>query len=567
MVERHYSNWSDITILDIAKLYVYGTINPPADYSERLRMDSEPGAVISVDMISHLSDGPGRYYSPDQFDLVKLFFESDIYLPDGLYSRDDMVSALGLFDFFTGEVAKDAIEIEFSQYGTDIFSSDFYLRAFVWGTTHPQISNATFSVVDGIRKIESLTIIEKEENFDFVGGDGTSIANAILAPLVDPYGIGKQVTIEMVGSGKTFVNYSEVEYAASTLITDSVSYSNLVGKLKLGALEGISFVNQLGSDPHTSYFENNKHIFYGSNNSDFIDLSPVTIAISLNSGIVIVGGEGVDNLLSGYFNDELYGGIGADYLSGGDGNDTLYSNNKANLDDNAADTLVGGLGADTYYVGDGDIIHDEDGDGLVHFDGIRLRGVGNNCENDGTGGGNGGAIVGVDGEIYTKTETGLQVEYNGKTIQIQDWKEGDLSIILDKKGADCGGDGGGGPPHDHGSPLVFDLDGDGLEITNLDEEYVYFDIDNDGIRERTAWVLPDDGLLALDRNGDGVINNANELFGYGETWSSALQQADLSDLLGQGIRYTSGFDRLRELDDNADDIIDASDASYANLRI
>ena len=36
---------------------------------------------------------------------------------------------------------------------------------------------------------------------------------------------------------------------------------------------------------------------------------------------------------------------------------------------------------------------------------------------------------------------------------------------------------------------------------------------------------------------------------------------------GQGIRYTRGFDRLRELDDNADSIIDASDASYANLRI
>ncbi|WP_374490451.1 beta strand repeat-containing protein, partial [Zoogloea sp.] len=112
-------------------------------------------------------------------------------------------------------------------------------------------------------------------------------------------------------------------------------------------------------------------------------------------------------------------------------------------------------------------------------------------------------------------------------------------------------------------PLVLDLDGDGLEITPL-ARGVLFDANNDGIRTGTAWVGGDDGILALDRNGNGSIDSGQELFGD-ET------------LLANGQKAANGFAALRELDTGSlvngvltganDGVFDAKDAQFANLRV
>ena len=52
-------------------------------------------------------------------------------------------------------------------------------------------------------------------------------------------------------------------------------------------------------------------------------------------------------------------------------------------------------------------------------------------------------------------------------------------------------------------PLVFDLDGDGIETTTLQGSTSFFDLDNNGLAENTSWLSPDDGLLVLDRNNNG----------------------------------------------------------------
>ena len=70
------------------------------------------------------------------------------------------------------------------------------------------------------------------------------------------------------------------------------------------------------------------------------------------------------------------------------------------------------------------------------------------------------------------------------------------------------------------SPLVIDLDGDGVETTSIND--VYFDHNNDGLREKTAWVKSDDGLLVLDKNNDGIISNGNEVFGSNTTLKNGL---------------------------------------------
>ena len=66
------------------------------------------------------------------------------------------------------------------------------------------------------------------------------------------------------------------------------------------------------------------------------------------------------------------------------------------------------------------------------------------------------------------------------------------------------------PPID---PLVIDLDNDSIELTLLGGSHTYFDLDGDGFRELTGWVAPDDGLLAVDLDGNGKIDGISELFG------------------------------------------------------
>ncbi len=96
-------------------------------------------------------------------------------------------------------------------------------------------------------------------------------------------------------------------------------------------------------------------------------------------------------------------------------------------------------------------------------------------------------------------------------------------------------------------PLVFDLDGDGLELTTA-EDGVNFDITGDGRTEQTAFVTGDDAFLALDRNGNGTIDSGKELFG---------------DQHGA----KNGIEELRKFDDNSDGFIDEKDAVFEQLRL
>ena len=95
-------------------------------------------------------------------------------------------------------------------------------------------------------------------------------------------------------------------------------------------------------------------------------------------------------------------------------------------------------------------------------------------------------------------------------------------------------------------PLVLDLDGDGLELTRPGAANVYFDIDQDGFSERTAWVKGDDGFLARDLNNNGKIDDIGELFGNAST---------------------TGFSVLATLDSNQDGKITAADDNFGTLRI
>ena len=96
-----------------------------------------------------------------------------------------------------------------------------------------------------------------------------------------------------------------------------------------------------------------------------------------------------------------------------------------------------------------------------------------------------------------------------------------------------------------GEPLVLDLNGNGFELRSM-ENGVLFDIDNDGLPEKTGFVTGGDALLALDKNGDGLINGVAELFG---------------DRTGA----RNGFEDLARYDSNRDGRIDSQDPVFDRL--
>ncbi|MGM8227169.1 hypothetical protein ACSV5M_11335 [Cellvibrio sp. ARAG 10.3] len=92
-------------------------------------------------------------------------------------------------------------------------------------------------------------------------------------------------------------------------------------------------------------------------------------------------------------------------------------------------------------------------------------------------------------------------------------------------------------------PLVLNFDGKGAALS---QTRFAFDLDGDGTKDQIAILSPGSGFLALDRNGDGIINDGSELF---------------------GPTSGRGFDELAKYDEDNNQFIDEADSIYSRLRI
>lgn len=92
-------------------------------------------------------------------------------------------------------------------------------------------------------------------------------------------------------------------------------------------------------------------------------------------------------------------------------------------------------------------------------------------------------------------------------------------------------------------PLVLNFNGTAAQLTS---QRFKFDLDSDGKSDEINFVAGGSGFLALDRNGDGKINNGSELF---------------------GTRSGDGFSELATLDADHNGWIDENDSAYALLRV
>lgn len=92
-------------------------------------------------------------------------------------------------------------------------------------------------------------------------------------------------------------------------------------------------------------------------------------------------------------------------------------------------------------------------------------------------------------------------------------------------------------------PLVINFD---RPAAGLSSDTFQFDIDSDATPDQLRFAAAGSGFLALDKNGDGTINDGGELF---------------------GPRTGDGFDELAVHDSDGNGFIDDADPIYRNLRI
>lgn len=111
-------------------------------------------------------------------------------------------------------------------------------------------------------------------------------------------------------------------------------------------------------------------------------------------------------------------------------------------------------------------------------------------------------------------------------------------------------------------PILLDLDGNGIRITEQSRSGMFVDAGGDGLKHRTAWAGAGDGVLFYDPDGTGAITEKRQ-YVFTE-WGERRKRNGPGDRFRQRTRRaptaTDDLAALRSVfDSNGDGVLNASD--------
>ena len=321
----------------------------------------------------------------------------------------------------------------------------------------------------------------------------------------------------------------------------------------------------------------NNNIDY-NNHSAGIDAVDVGGVGTLDIGHLLGAGTNASGVGGWDGNDTLSGRNRHDIVIGYAGNDVLYGSTGAGAWEDKDNVIIAGRGNDQIWtsvgddqfvfdLGDGiDTIHDSGGIDRVQFgSNVAAEDVIFKLHN-------GDLFIGLRDYANPQTEAHQVADRirvvggNANNPVIEHITAGGVDIDLRKIDLGSGASSGGGgapppPPPPPGwppyippggviPPVVIDLGGDGADLIGVNESRVVFTQGEEASLLRVGWVGAEDGMLALDRDGDGLINRLDEISFTG-------------DLEGA----TTDLEGLQAFDTDGDGALTSADARWEEFTI
>jgi Ca2+-binding RTX toxin-like protein len=384
--------------------------------------------------------------------------------------------------------------------------------------------------------------------FRFGLGDGQDIVSDYINA-IDNGGGGSDFVEFLTGITPSMVSVSQADNGNDLILTitgtmDRVTLDQTVNDSRY-RIEEVRFANgtawnaalllAMATTP-----SNGNDTFFGSYDNDSLS-----------------GDAGNDSLIALSGNDLINGGIGNDYMDGGSGTDTVdYAERSTpvtvNLSITTAQTIaagesetllnienVTGGSADDLLVGSTAVNVLQGGAGNDRL----IGGAGNDTVLGGTGTNDIAVFAGLQASYSIVTNNGVvTVTDNQPTVDGNDGTDiiNGIEKVEFKGGVQVGVT----------SPIILDLDGQGIVTTSADQGHARFDMDGDGIADRTSWIGRNEGFLFLDRDGNDTLSGVGEM-----SFVNDVPYAS-SDLVG-----------LRAFDSNGDGSLSETDADFARFKV
>ena len=379
------------TMIEMTSIYLFGQLEKPNNLLDENLIRPKDLVVdypVKVNINEYMTDGAGRFVNAKSFAFVSEFFDKSSKnsknLEAGKYTKSEIIKLLDVDKAWIGQTTAFY----------DDSKDNLLERAYIWGSVSFMVNDDAVFVIDedGNRFIENFAIVpysanktqyrdengKPMDNFDFTGGGWSQLANSELKWKIDPSEIGRKVNIKFdwdnidtkTLTNQDFENMSSIYpnvVSGATVGWDSTFTNNLIRELwNTGVIQFLDDENRIilygtqendnfsfnPNDTQTSDSSYGEHYFY----KELLKLYTTLNGFNTPKGIVFVAGNGNDNIVGTIHNDHLIGGDGIDSLDGGKG----------------ADRLEGGKDFDLYHVDNGDIVFDEDGKGVIFFNGKAL---------------------------------------------------------------------------------------------------------------------------------------------------------------------------------------------------